>query len=212
MLKIQLDNISKKFDKKWIFKNLNYQFETNQHCVIKGHNGSGKSTLLQLLATSITPTKGITSYQLNGKEIPVEEMYKYLSICTPYLELIEEFTLSEMIAFHSKFKKMLGNKSVEEYIDLLNLNEHTNTYLSKFSSGMKQRVKLGLAILSDTPLLLLDEPSSNLDAKAINWYQNLINDYQKDRLIIVCSNEQKQEYEFCEKELDVEKFKNHINL
>ena len=72
---------------------------------------------------------------------------------------------------------------------------------------MKQRVRLTLAILADCPLLLLDEPVSNLDKAAIEWYKNLINTYALHKTIVVCSNSIKEEHSFCNKELDMADYK-----
>jgi len=207
MNRIVLENIAKKYVKEWIFRGINYEFKSNQAYVILGSNGSGKSTLLQVISSFLTPTKGIVKYFSNEQEIAIEQMYKNYSIATPYLELPEEFTLMEVISFHRKLKPFYGGLSCEEVVQIMGLTKAKDKILSNFSSGMKQRVKLGLAILSKTNLLLIDEPSSNLDAAAIKWFQNLIHEYRKDRIIVVCSNHIKAEYDFCEHEIVMEDFK-----
>ncbi|MDB5119212.1 MAG: transporter ATP-binding protein [Sphingobacteriales bacterium] len=203
--KISLDNIGRRFNREWIFKAVNYTFEHNESYAILGPNGSGKSTLLQVLSGSLTPSEGNLSYVLDGSSLPVEDVYKHLVIAAPYLELIEEFTLREIIDFHFKFKGYrddLNSKSVNE---LLSLNA-SNKPLKYFSSGMKQRVKLALAFCSDTPVLLLDEPTANLDQQGIDWYLSLIDHFSKNRLVIICSN-QLHEYQFCKHQLSVLDYK-----
>jgi ABC-type multidrug transport system ATPase subunit len=79
--------------------------------------------------------------------------------------------------------------------------------LKNFSSGMRQRVKLTLAIASQTPLLFLDEPCANLDAVAKKWYGDLIRQFGNGRIIVVCSNSEKEEYFFCTRELNVHDLK-----
>jgi len=207
MNRIVLENIAKKYVREWIFRGVNYEFKSNQAYVILGSNGSGKSTLLQVISSFLTPTKGSVKYYSDNQEIAIEQMYKNYSIATPYLELPEEFSLSEVISFHRKLKPFYGDLSSEEVIHIMGLTKAKDKILSNYSSGMKQRVKLGLAILSKTDLLLIDEPSSNLDAAAIKWFQNLIQEYRKDRIIVVCSNHIKAEYEFCEHEIVMEDFK-----
>ena len=130
-----------------------------------------------------------------------------MSIATPYLELPEEFTLREVLAFHRKLKPFYNEYSNQKMIDIMELNHAKDEKISNFSSGMKQRVKLGLAILSKTDLLLIDEPSSNLDAEAIIWFQKLIENYRKDRIIVICSNHISAEYAFCEHEIVMEMYK-----
>ena len=151
-------------------------------------------------------TSGKITFSTPSGEIPDSEKYKSLSITAPYLELPEEFTLQEVIDFHFKFKKPLGNISSKEILEILYLETHAQKAVSQFSSGMKQRLKLGLALFSDVPLVLLDEPTSNLDKKGIAWYLELIQSYQHNRTLVICSNEPR-EYEFCQQSLSIEDYK-----
>lgn len=203
--KISLDNIGRRFNREWIFKAVSYTFEQNQSYAILGPNGSGKSTLLQVLSGSLTPSEGNLAYVSEGSTLPVENVYKYLVIAAPYLELIEEFTLHEIIDFHFKFKGYRDDLNSKSVIDLLALNAW-NKPLKYFSSGMKQRVKLALAFCSNTPVLLLDEPTANLDQQGIDWYLSLIDHFSKNRLVIICSN-QLHEYQFCKHQLSVLDYK-----
>jgi len=207
-MKITLQNISKRYNTQWIFRNVNFEFSAENPCVILGANGSGKSTLLQLISGTISPSGGKIEYSTNGHHIEIENIFRQLSFAAPYLELIEEYTLEEMLKFHVAFKSFFENLSIEKIIEILRLENAKNKPLKNFSSGMKQRVKLGLAILSNTPLLLLDEPCSNLDKSGIEWYQSLIEQYRKNRLVIVCSNQQQHEHAFCTQPLNIENFKN----
>ena len=206
MLKIQLNEASKRFQYEWIFKNLNLELNQGDSLAITGGNGSGKSTLLKCLSGAIPISSGKISFEINGKEIPESDWYKSLAISAPYLELPEEFSLTEVIGFHFKFKKPLNQIQPRELIEILYLDEHKNKSVSQFSSGMKQRLKLGLALFSDVPLLMLDEPTSNLDKNGIAWYTELIKNHQNKRTILVCSNEPR-EYEFCSQKLKMEDFK-----
>ena len=206
-MQIILEQIGRRFNREWIFKNINYSFISGESYAILGINGSGKSTLLQVISSSLTPSTGTLKYIVEEKEIDVENVYQHLSIAAPYLELIEEFTLLEGLDFHFSFKERLNNLNNQALMDLLNMDSSKNKQLKYFSSGMKQRVKLILAFCSDTSILLLDEPTSNLDEQGIAWYLDLVNQFSKDRLIIVCSN-QAHEYAFCKHQLSVADFKN----
>jgi ABC-type multidrug transport system ATPase subunit len=141
------------------------------------------------------------------KIIEIEDIFSHLSFAAPYLELFEEFTLTESIEFQAQFKPFSNNLSTKQIVELTQLEKSQDKQIKYYSSGMKQRVRLALAVLADTPLLLLDEPTSNLDKKAIDWYQKLVDDFSKDRLIIVASNQQEYEYPFCNKQLIVEDYK-----
>ena len=160
-----------------------------------------------MISGSLTPSKGKLLFFINEEEVAVENIFSYLSIAAPYLELIEEFTLTEVLDFHFNFKTRLSNLTNKDLIDLLNMDSSKNKQLKYFSSGMKQRVKLILALCADTPILLLDEPTSNLDDQGIKWYKNLIAQFTANRLVIVCSN-QAHEYEFCAHQILISDFKN----
>ena len=206
-MQIILEQIGRRFNREWIFKKIDYSFKSGQSYAILGINGSGKSTLLQVISGSLTPSTGNLSYSLNNNEIAVEQVFQQLSIAAPYLELIEEFTLTEVLEFHFNFKTRINNLTNKDLIELLNMDSSKNKQLKYFSSGMKQRVKLILALCADTPLLLLDEPTSNLDDQGINWYKDLVAKFTSNRLVIVCSN-QAHEYEFCTHQLLISDYKN----
>ncbi|MGB3947981.1 MAG: ATP-binding cassette domain-containing protein [Bacteroidia bacterium] len=206
-MQITLNTIGKRYNYEWIFRNVNYDFTENNSYVILGSNGSGKSTLLQVILGSIIPSHGEITYNHAGASILPETIFKSVSFASPYMEVYEEFTLLELIEFHAKFKPFIKNIDFQQIIAISDLEKAKNKPIKQFSSGMKQRVKLTLAILSDTPLLLLDEPTSNLDKKAIDWYQQLITNYTQNRLVIVCSNQIEHEYFFCKKQLSIEDYK-----
>ncbi len=130
-------------------------------------------------------------------------IFREVSIAAPYLELIEEFTLEEIVDFHFSFKRPVSSLSKEEIIRITGLESSRNKIFKYFSSGMKQRVKLSLALLSDVEIVLLDEPCSNLDETAVKWYSKLVKDFGGDKLIVVCSNNQRNEFEFCTKHLNM---------
>jgi len=205
--RIELHEAGKRYRKEWIFRDVNFVFEKNKSYVIQGPNGSGKSTLLKLCASYILPTKGSVKYFEDGKEIPPEKIYNHISIAAPYMELPEEFTPMEILDFHLGFKSFYGDLSKEEFLETVDLINAKDKALNKFSSGMKQRMKLGLAIISRSSLLLLDEPLINLDKKGSELYAALIEKYSEDRIIIVCSNNIEDEYSFCDMALDVTDFK-----
>lgn len=206
-MKITLENIGKRYNNEWIFRGVNKEFTTGEHCAVLGANGSGKSTLLQIINGNYAQSEGAISYSVDGQDIEVEKVFRYISIATPYLELMEEFTMKEMLEFHGSFKPYLDGISVSDIVDILGLGKSKDKELKYFSSGMKQRVKLAIAIFSDTPLVLLDEPTSNLDRAGVEWYKSLVEKYSANRLFIVCSNQLKDEYFFCTQTLSVEDYK-----
>jgi ABC-type multidrug transport system ATPase subunit len=205
-MKITIQNIGRRFNRDWIFRNIDYTFTSGETYAILGPNGSGKSTLLQVLNGSLAPSAGNISYLLDNKPVEAEAIFKELSLAAPYLELIEEFTLDEMTDFHFKFKPYRQGMDKEALVRLLNMEDARHKLIRYFSSGMKQRLKLALAFCSDTPMLMLDEPTSNLDAQGVNWYLSLVEQFAADRLTIICSNQQ-YEYGFCRHHLNISDYK-----
>jgi heme exporter protein A len=203
---ILLENIGKRYNYEWIFRHLDYHFTNGNFYVITGPNGSGKSTLLQMLSGSLTVSEGKIYYHLNDFIIPAEKFFNYCSMAMPYLELIEEFTLFESMEFYNQFKPYITGVSIKEIIKKVGLEEAAHKQIRYFSSGMKQRVKLAQAIFAGTPLLLLDEPCTNLDAEGINMYHQLIKEYAGNRLVIISSNDP-QEYDFCNQVINISNYK-----
>ena len=205
-MEIILENIAKRYLYDWIFKKIHFHFKAPTRYAILGANGSGKSTLLKIISGHLSPTKGQLTYLWKGQPVDTDVLYKKISFAAPYIDLIEEFTLQEAIAFHQQFKPFRAGLRNTDFLSLLQLEQAAHKEVRFFSSGMKQRLKLGLAICADTPILLLDEPTSNLDQKSIDWYQQLLNQFADNRLIIIASNEQR-DIEDCEEQVDIWSYK-----
>lgn len=206
MIEIKLKGLGKRFQYDWIFKNLTTIIPCGSICAITGGNGSGKSTLLKCISAINPFTEGKIEYQMDGKEITESEIFKYLVISAPYLELPEEFSLNELLNFHFKFKKPIQGLDFEDMIHKMYLHEHRNKPINQFSSGMKQRLKLGLCMFSDVPMVLLDEPTSNLDEKGIHWYLEMIGEFGKNKTIFISSNDSR-EYGFCKQRIHMDDYK-----
>jgi ABC-type multidrug transport system ATPase subunit len=204
---ISLGNLGKRFNQEWIFRKLDYSFESGNAYAILGSNGSGKSTLLQIISGRMLPSEGKLDYSSNGNVISDEVIFRDVSISGPYLELIEEYTIPELLMLHTSLKPLLPGITTGKFLEILGFEKQTHKMIRYFSSGMKQRLKLGLAVLSDVGIVLLDEPCSNLDAQAMQWYKQLVEDYLGDRLVIVCSNHQEEEIGFCRHKLVVNDYK-----
>jgi len=203
-MQINVTNLGKRYNREWIFRRFDYAFVSGRKYAITGPNGSGKSTLLQVLASAILHNEGDVQYSISNVQCSAENVYNQIAIAAPYLELIEEMTTKEMLEFHAQFKKL--QLPIAEIIKIVSLENATDKQIRYFSSGMKQRLKLAQAFFSDVPILFLDEPTTNLDEDGIALYHRLINNYTKDKLVIVSSND-KQEYDFCDEIIAISDFK-----
>jgi ABC-type multidrug transport system ATPase subunit len=199
---ISLTDAGKRFNRDWIFRHLHYRFESDSSYAIIGPNGSGKSTLLQSLSASMQLSEGSIEYSINNLQCSIDNVYKHISICAPYLEVIEEMTLKEFLEFHHGFKPFLPGITAESIIELIGLQKAINKQIRYYSSGMKQRVKLAQAIFSDSSIVLLDEPCTNLDTAGVELYYQLIENYCRNRLVIISSNDE-QEYKFCKERINI---------
>jgi len=205
-MKIRLTNVGKRFNREWIFRNFNFEFHSERSYAITGPNGSGKSTLLQIIAGATTFNEGDIEYFLPDKKIAEENLYNNISIAAPYLELVEEMTLMEFLQFHTRLKSWLPSFDSKKLVAVIRLEDAAKKQIRYFSSGMKQRVKLAQAIFSDVPVVLLDEPCTNLDEEGIILYKALVDEHCKNRLLIVSSNDV-QEYDFCDEVIDMKSYK-----
>lgn len=206
-MQITLQHLGKRFNREWIFRNVNLTLQSGQSYVFVGPNGSGKSTLLQVLMGAMPQTEGEIQYKKNeSTALEMDDWHKQIVLAAPYLELIEEFTLHELLAFHQQFKPFKKGTTALGILQKLELETSQHKLIKYFSSGMKQRLKLGLAFYSDVPVVLLDEPTSNLDARWSAWYRAEVQQLQPDQLLIIYSNIP-AEYDFCPNVVDLAHYK-----
>lgn len=195
-MKISVINAGKRFNREWIFRKLSLELKIGTHYAITGHNGSGKSTFLQCVAGALYLNEGSIEFSNANKIISAEEQYKYFSICAPYLEVIEEMTPIEFLEYHQSFKPFIEGVDPISILNAVGLIKAKDKQIRYFSSGMKQRIKLAQAFYSDTPVLFLDEPCTNLDQQGIDLYNHLISTLCSDRIVVISSND-KIEYASC---------------
>jgi ABC-type multidrug transport system ATPase subunit len=203
---ISLSDAGKRFNRDWIFRHFNFTFDAEKSYAITGPNGSGKSTLLQVLSGAMMINEGTIQWNIGNKVLASESIYNHVSICAPYLEVVEEMTLNEFLDFHKSFKPFLPGITTEKIISTVGLEKALHKQIRYYSSGMKQRVKLAQCIFSDSAIVLMDEPCTNLDAAGIELYNQLIAEYCKKRMVIVSSNDH-HEYEFCSEKINIMNWK-----
>ncbi len=211
-MNIHLENIGKKFRNEWIFRGVNVNFKSKESWAITGPNGSGKSTLMQVIAGVIPHNTGNVIYKdKNLTELNSDTTYRHFFYSAPYIDLIEEFSPVELFNFQSGFREFEDDINLSQFLENTFLNGHENKEIRQFSSGMKQRLKLGLAFFSKSDVILLDEPTTNLDLRGIDWYLSNMEKLIGQKTIIISSND-KKEYDFCSETLDISVFKSGKNM
>jgi ABC-type multidrug transport system ATPase subunit len=205
---IQVDGLGKRFNREWIFKNLSCQFSPGNTYALIGPNGSGKSTLMQVLWGQLPASTGKLAYaDAGGRNLPVEDIFQHVSIATPYLDLLEEFTLEEQLNFHFRMRTLRAGMTIDDVIERLYLSDARHKTIANFSSGMRQRLRLGMAFFTEASLLFLDEPGTNLDREAFNWYLAHLRAVPNHQTVLIASNEPR-EYPSATHQINLSDFKN----
>jgi ABC-type multidrug transport system ATPase subunit len=205
-IRIELSGLGKRFNREWIFRDLTDNFHPGQVYAVTGPNGAGKSTLLSVLWGQTPPSQGTVRYHAEKRAIPDDEIYQHVAIAAPYMDLVEEFTLIEHLRFHFSMKAPREGLTIESMLAKMYLEHAHDKLLSNFSSGMKQRVKLALAFFTQADILFLDEPGTNLDRQAFEWYLRQLHDVPPGCTIFVASN-QEDEYPLNAQKIDITQYK-----
>lgn len=200
---LSIQKLSKAFNQRTVFHELNFTIESGTHFAISGPNGSGKSTLLKILSGALLPTSGQITYSLQSHDIPEDMLYRHVHFVAPYNTVIEELTLPELFQMHQRLGLLKAFAHYKDWLAKLEYPFDPDRQIKAFSSGMKQRIKLGLALLDDRPLMLLDEPGSNLDTQGKDWLYRLMKQLHSQQTVIIASNEE-EEIRFCTKGIQTE--------
>lgn len=173
-MKIEIENLTKRYRFKPIIKSLNFVIQSGQHFAVKGPNGSGKSTLLKIISGFLSPSEGKITYSLSDDKIDRGEIWRHLSYAAPYIDLISSYTVEEYLNFHLKLRSFRNKTSISEFLEYVHLERHKSKLTDHLSSGMKQRLKLGICLFTEADLIILDEPGTNLDTGNHFWLMNTL--------------------------------------
>lgn len=178
---VGLKNIGHRFGPQWLFRNLNAEFEDGRVHAVIGANGAGKSTLAQIIAGFVRPLEGLVLGP--NPELARDEV----AICAPWCDLFDELSVQQCIEFQLKVKPTSLGVTVSQMLHEIELESHAEKSVHQLSSGMRQRLKLALALSADCQLLVLDEPFTNLDARWTAWFQQSIRQ-STNKCVVIASN------------------------
>ena len=202
-----LQNLTKSFGRRLIFKNINAEFNTGSIYGLTGSNGSGKSTLAMIIADILSPTSGKVIHKIENQELSSEKLHNHLGFVSPYLMLYDEFSAEENLIHFMKIRGLkINNDSIKNLLDEFSLYDRRNDLLKAYSSGMKQRVKFIFSLIHSPELMILDEPTSNLDTAGKDKVYEIIEKESKNKLIIIASNEE-NDLALCKKNIFMEEYK-----
>jgi ABC-type multidrug transport system ATPase subunit len=199
---IWINDITKTYFRQNIFDPISFTFNADMHTAVVGNNGAGKSTLLRLLSGQLLPTKGTIIWKLKEAELNPLHLFKYISWSAPYIDFPESLSVTELIAFQHSLHPLTLNSN--NLLEQCQLSQAKNKTIAQLSNGMRQRLKLALAFNNQKPLLLLDEPCTNLDETGIEYYRTLLVQQTKNKTVIIASN-QAFETETCMARLELKK-------
>ncbi|TAK63966.1 MAG: ABC transporter ATP-binding protein, partial [Bacteroidetes bacterium] len=203
-----VQQLSKTFNRKLIFSNVTFNLKESGSLIIGGKNGSGKSTLLKILIGVLTQSKGAIAISVHGKAVKREEQFKYCGFVSPYLQMYDEFTALENLHF---VKKIRGVQASDEFIlsllERVNLSAAKNQLVRTYSSGMKQRLKYAFGLLHQPPILMLDEPTANLDSEGKATVHAIVEEQKQKGILIVATNEP-DEIKWGDTIINLDEFKN----
>ena len=205
---LELKNVSKFYYNKGIitsgFTKINLKLNMGEFVVITGESGSGKSTLLNVLSGLDTYEEG--EMYINGKETShyserdfEEYRRKYIANIFQSFNLVNSYTVYqniELVMLLNGYKKHNVKKKILKIIDEVGLTKFKNTKVSKLSGGQKQRVAIARAMVKDTPIIVADEPTGNLDSKSAEDVVEILHKVAKNKLVIIVTHnlEQFEEY------------------
>lgn len=216
MIRIECNDVAKFYGKTEVFRKLHFDFEGALCIGIQGPNGSGKSTLLKCLSGMLRPSEGDITWKINGKNIDRRMIRYRIGFAAPYLHLYNELSVSENLIFLWKLRttkhfKDAGQPSIRKdrlqlpspvtgvpgLMDVIGLSGLSERTFGTLSSGQQQRVKLAGALISAPPILMLDEPGTNLDEDGIALVADLINRQKETGGMIFLASNRKEELALC---------------
>lgn len=189
---IRGSNISKEFNRRVIFRDVNFSLSTHQSLAITGPNGSGKSTLVKIMAGVLSTTLGSVEYEMDGSPLKAEDRRDHIGFVSPYLQLYDEFSALENIIVLNRIRSNHREETslnAEDLLEKVGLLHRKHDFVRGFSSGMKQRLKYALALSINPDILILDEPTSNLDKQGVALVQTIVQEQTKRGLLFVATND-----------------------
>ena len=208
---VEAISLIKVFGRRLIFNNINFTFESNGIFGIAGSNGSGKSTLVKIIAGIISPSSGKIIHKCGNEEILPEKLHNHIGFVSPYLVLYDEFTAWENLVYFSEIRGIQLNKDRVNYLlEKFLLINRKDDLVKTYSSGMKQRLKFIFALAHSPELLILDEPTSNLDSEGKEKVYTILKKEAETSIVIIASNEE-TDLEICALKLELEQYKKMSN-
>lgn len=206
-MEIELQAAARKFGGEAVFSALNLHLMPGQRWAVLGGNGSGKSTLLKILYGALSLSAGSREHRWQGQVLSPEAAARKISYAAPYFELIEELSARDFLDYFQKLAPLRPGESSASLLAKAYLEKDAHKRIAQYSSGMKQRLRLALALLRDSAAVILDEPTANLDREGVAWYQATLAAELGERLLLVGTNYSEEEAFLCQHQIKLGDYK-----
>lgn len=188
-LQFEAHGLKKVFNRRVIFQNISFAVREGQTLLVTGRNGSGKSTLVKILSDVLSPTEGKVVLK-HESDAPPGKRVDWIGLVSPYLQLYDEFSAEENLQLACAMRGLRWNANdIHALLKKVFLYERRSEAVRTFSSGMKQRMKYAFALVHQPPILILDEPTSNLDTEGIRMVKEIMVEQQEKGILIVATND-----------------------
>ncbi|HEX9656759.1 MAG TPA: ABC transporter ATP-binding protein [Bacteroidota bacterium] len=202
MIEFEAHAITKTFNRRSIFRDISVRVQSGEILRVIGQNGAGKSTFVKILAQVLTPTSGEVRFSLEGHAVK-RYLHNLIGFVSPYMQLYDEFTAEENLLLSLSMRARPDDMTaVKNLLGRVSLGGRGDDQVRTFSSGMKQRLKYAFALIHQPPILILDEPMSNLDTEGIATVRQVMEEQQKRGILVVATNDH----------TDLENFDHQVDL
>lgn len=199
MISLHVEQLSKYFGKNLVWQNISFDHERGV-LGIEGPNGSGKSTLLKCLTGLLSPSSGIVSWQNCGQELQIEAVKHNIGYAAPYISLYRELSIIENLQFLSKLRKIeVKDSMLQQLLDRVELEHTSDKPYGNLSTGQQQRARLAAALFTNPPVLMLDEPGSNLDEQGRSLISDIVAKSRDENKLVVLASNNPDELALCDR-------------
>lgn len=184
-------DIAKTFNRRRIFSGISFEISSPTSMAITGKNGAGKSTLAKIIAGVLSSTAGELRYESGGKKLDEETRKDHIGFVSPYLNLYDEFSAMENLFLLLRIRSAGAPKEarLETLLKRFSLWQRRDDSVRGYSTGMKQRLKYVFALAHSPSVLVLDEPTTNLDDDGIKVVEEVVKEQKQSSILVVATND-----------------------
>ncbi len=192
-IRLQIDHVGKTYGTRRVLQSVCADLKDGDILLVTGRNGAGKSTLLRIIAGLLRPSQGAVHIWLDGVAVRGEARRHVLGFVGADVHLYRDMTAREHLRLLARLRGLPMDVSrCAAALEQVGLGGREDDLIAGFSSGMQQRLRYALALLHRPRLLLLDEPTTNLDAPGIAIVEQVIKDAAAGGVVVLATNDPRE--------------------